>query len=114
MTRLVRIYGKEVEPSEVDVIKFTPAKHHKKAIGLLFSADCLISLSFQNNTDLKLNQIQYSYKDEGLASPSKRIIPLNETMDNCHTQGTIRNLKKAHNKAEKRMIDAFLVVEYER
>lgn len=113
MTRLVRIYGNEVDPKEVDVIKFTPAKHHKKAVGLLFSADCLISLSFQNNTDLKVNQIQYGYKDEGLASPSKRIIPLSENLDDCLLQGTIRNLKTVHNKGEKRMIDAFLVVEHE-
>ena len=113
MTRLVRIYENEVDPKEVNVIKFTPSKHHKRAVGLLFSADCLISLSFKNNTDLKVNQIQYGYKDEGLASPSKRILPLCEDMKNCLIQGTIRNLKTVHNKGEKRMIDVFLVVEHE-
>jgi len=113
MTRLVRIYGNEVDPLEVDGFKFSPSKHHKRVVGLLFSADCLISVCFNNNTDLKVNQIQYAYKDEGLASPSKRIIPLDESMKNCLIQGTIRNLKKVHNKGEKRMIDVFLVVEHE-
>ena len=113
--QLIRIYGAEFEPTESKTFSYRPSKNDRRATGMLFSHNSALSLSFQNNMDLQVNQVEFAYQDESLPlPPSKRVIELDQDLNDCKViTGTIENLRTQHQNGEKRTINIYLLVEQE-
>lgn len=113
MGKLIRIFQGEFDPLEKQELSFRPSPEYGKAVGLLFSNDSSVSLSFASNMELQTNEIEFAYRNESLITPpSKRPISINTDLNTCTiVSGTVMNLKKTHEAKKKRTINVYLLVE---
>lgn len=111
--RLVNIFEADFYPNEVKLFSYCISKKQQKAIGILFSNDASVSLSFLNGGDLTCNQIELNYSSEPFTTPpSKRLLSLNQSLFACHTiSGTVENSVSDYSYGHTRKINVYLLIE---
>ena len=111
--RLIRIFAGIFDPQETKAFNYQAGKHQHKAVGVMFSHDTALSLSFQNNMSLTTSRLEFAYKNEALLTPpGDRIFTIEEDLKNCKViTGTVENLKNVHQGGAKKIINIYLLVE---
>lgn len=54
--KIERIFGAKLEAGQSEELQYVPERNEARAVGLLFTGNIDLSLSFDNSTDLKFNQ----------------------------------------------------------
>ncbi len=112
--RIERIFTGDFDAQESKEICFNPSKHHKKAVGLFFSADATVSLAFNHGTDLLFSDLEFAYRHENKdKSPNDRVFDISVALEDQIISGSVTNRKTTHQGDEKRTINIYMIIEHE-
>jgi len=78
--KIERIFGAQLKAGEAQELVYVPHIIQRRAVGLLFSNDVSLSLSFDNGTNLMFNQFPANQSPD--FAPDQRIVELDKQL-NC-------------------------------